>query len=115
MRKILLLSFILTTSFYAIAQTSSPEFGSCFSKANKKSIHNKMDKLLARVSKETNCPKDKLTVSVSEYYNGFYSKSCRHLPKKITIEACGEKRTYKQTAISGAILYWLLGSWTMEK
>jgi len=35
--------------------------------------------------------------------------------KKITFEACGQKRTYKHNGLSGAILYWLLGSWTLEK
>jgi hypothetical protein len=89
--------------------------GVCFTKANKKSIVNKMDNFLTRVSEETNCPKDKLTYTVTEYYTVFYTKTRRHLPKKITFDACGQKRTYKHNGLSGAILYWLLGSWTLEK
>lgn len=115
MKKSLLLILLLTATFFAAGQTQSLNFGTCFTKANKKSIVNKMDNFLTRVSEETNCPKDKLTYSVTEYYTVFYSKTCRHLPKKITFDACGQKRTYKHNGLSGAILHWLLGSWTLEK
>jgi hypothetical protein len=37
------------------------------------------------------------------------------LPKKIALDACGQKKTYKHNGLSAAILYWLLGSWTLEK
>lgn len=103
MKTSILLIFILTTSLFAAAQTQSPNFGTCFTKANKKSIVNKMDNFLTRVSEETNCPKEKLTYTVTEYYTVFYTKTCRHLPKKITFEACGQKRTYKHNGLSGAI------------
>jgi hypothetical protein len=115
MKSSILFIFILTTSLFAAAQTQSPNFGTCFTKANKKSIVNKMDNFLTRVSEETNCPKEKLTYAVTEYYTVFYTKTCRHLPKKITFDACGQKRTYKHNGLSGAIFYWLLGSWTLEK
>jgi hypothetical protein len=115
MKKSLFLGLILTTTFFASGQTQSLNFGTCFSNANKKSIVNKMDNFLTRVSEETNCPKEKLTYTVTEYYTVFYTKTCRHLPKKITFDVCGQKRTYKHNGLSGAILYWLLGSWTLEK
>ena len=115
MKKLIFIIFILTGSLCVTAQTQTHDFGSCFSKANKKSIINKMDNFMTRVSEETNCPKDKITYTVDEYYTVFYSKKCRHLPKRITFNACGEKRTYKHNGLSGAILYWLLGSWILEK
>jgi len=109
MKKIFLMVVIMTSSLLANAQSKSPEFGTCFSKANKNSIAIKMDNFMNRVSEETGCAKDSLTYTV------FYSKKCRHLPKRITFNACGEKRTYKHNGLSGAILYWLLGSWTLDK
>lgn len=115
MKKIILLTFILTASLLANAQTQIHDFGTCFSKANRKSIMNKMDNFMIRVSEETGCPKEKLTYTIDEYYTAFYSKKCRHLPKRITFDACGEKRTYKHVGLSGAILYWFLGSWTLDK
>ncbi|MES2681483.1 MAG: hypothetical protein V4635_16420 [Bacteroidota bacterium] len=115
MKKTFLLAFILTATFFAAGQAQSPDIGTCFSKANKESIKNKMENFLTRVSEETNCPKANITFTVNEYYTVFYSKACRHLPKKITFDACGQKRTYKHNGLSGAILYWLLGSWTLEK
>lgn len=115
MKKIILLSFILVAPFLVAAQSQTQPFGSCFSKANKKSINDKMDNFLTRVSEETGCQKDKLTYTVDELYTVFYTKECRHLPKKITFDACGEKRTYKHNGLSGAVLHWLLGSWTLEK
>ena len=115
MKKSLLLILILTATFFAAGHAQSLNFGTCFTKANKKSIVNKMDNFLTRVSEETNCPKDNLTYTVTEYYTVFYTKTCKHLPKKITFETCGQKRTYKHNGLSGAVLHWLLGSWTLEK
>lgn len=115
MKKIILMTFVLMCTLWATAQTQSHNFGTCFNKANKKSIVNKMDNFMTRVSEETGCPKAKLTYTIDEYYTVFYSKDCRHLPKRITFDACGEKRTYKHNGLSGAILYWLLGSWTLDK
>ena len=115
MKKLLLMTLILTSSLLANAQSKSPEFGTCFSKENKKSIAIKMDNFMMRVSEETGCAKDSLTYTIDEYYTIFYSKKCRHLPKRITFDACGVKRTYKHNGLSGAILYWLLGSWTLDK
>lgn len=107
--------FILTSSLSGNAQSTSNDFGTCFSKANQKSIINKMDNFLTRVSEETGCSKDKITYTVDEYYTVFYKKKCKHLPKRITFNACGVKRTYKHNGLSGAVLHWLLGSWTLEK
>ncbi len=115
MIKLFLMTLMLTGSIWVTAQTQTHDFGTCFSKANKKSITNKMDNFLTLVSEETGCSKDKLTYTVDEYYTVFYSKQCRHLPKRITFFACGEKRTYKHNGLSGAVLYWLLGSWTLDK
>ncbi len=91
------------------------EFGTCFGKQNRKSIENKMDNFLTRVSEETGCAKEKLTFSIDEFYTVFYSKSCRHLPKVLTVDACGEKRIYVHRGLSGNITYWLLGSWALKK
>src|SRR6218665_950080 len=115
MKKIAFMTLILIASIWVTAQTQAHNFGTCFSKENKKSISNKMDNFMTRVSEETGCSKDKITYKVDEYYTVFYSKQCRHLPKRITFDACGEKRTYKHNGLSGAILHWLLGSWTLEK
>ena len=115
MKRILTGLFVLTMTIHVSSQNSKPDFGTCFSKQNRKSIQNKLDNFLTRVSEETNCPKEKLTYTATEFYTSFYSRTCRHLPKRITFEACGEKRTYKHNGLSGAILYWLLGSWTLEK
>lgn len=115
MKKIILMALMVTSSVCVTAQTQTHNFGTCFGKANRKSINNKMDNFLTRVSEETGCSKDKLTYTVDEYYTVFYSKQCRHLPKRITFDACGEKRTYKHNGLSGAVLYWLLGSWTLDK
>jgi hypothetical protein len=115
MKKVILLNIILLGSLWATAQIQLHDFGTCFSKANKKSIINKMDNFMTRVGEETGCSKDKLTYTIDEYYTIFYTKQCKHLPKRITFDACGEKRSYKHNGLSGAILYWLLGSWTLEK
>ncbi len=116
MKKLLLFAFILTIISSCISIPNyKQEFGTCFSNGNKKSIANKMDNFLDRVSEETGCKKEEITYRVEEYYTGFYSKECRHLPKRITFDTCGQKRTYKHRGLSGAILYWLLGSWTLEK
>jgi len=106
---------MLSGSIWVTAQIQTYDFGTCFSNSNKKSIINKMDNFLSRVSEDTGCSKDKLTYTIDEYYTVFYSKQCRHLPKRITFDACGEKRTYKHNGLSGAVLYWLLGSWTLDK
>jgi len=113
-RSILILS-ILIGVINANAQSEKYQFATCFGKANKKSINNKMENFINRVSVETGCPASKITYTVDEYYTGFYSKKCKHLPKRISFDACGEKRTYKHNGLSGAVLYWLLGSWVSEK
>lgn len=115
MRKLILTTFIFTGCILVNAQSQNHDFGTCFKKANRRSIVNKMDNFMTRVSEETGCSKDKLTYKVDEYYTVFYSKQCRHLPKRMTFDACGEKRKYKHNGLSGAVLYWLLGSWTLEK
>lgn len=115
MKKLLFLTIILISSLFVQAQSQSHDLGTCFSKSNKKSIMNKMDNFITRVSEETGCTKDKITFNVDEYYTVFYSKKCKHLPKRITFDACGAKRTYKHNGLSGAVLHWLLGSWTLEK
>jgi hypothetical protein len=115
MKQVILLFFILIKTLFVSAQTQKHDFGTCFGKGNLKSINNKMEKFLTRVSDETGCPKDKLTYTIDEFYTVFYTKSCRHLPKKITFEVCGKKRTYEHMGLSGNITYWLLGSWALDK
>ncbi len=115
MRTIILVAVLLFSIGGIMAQEKPLEFGTCFSKGNTKSIINKMDNFKSRVSEETGCEKDEITFEVNELYTVFYTKECRHLPKRITFNACGEKRVYKHNGLSGAILYWLLGSWTLVK
>ena len=110
-----LLFFMLALPLVSVAQDPQPETGSCFGRSNRASISEKMQNLLVRVSAETGCAKDKITYSVDEYYTGFYSRACRHLPKRITFDACGEKRSYMHNGLSGAVLHWLLGSWSLDK
>ncbi len=114
MKQLSFLIILFTLPVLSMAQLQVHDFGSCFNKANRKSIDNKMENFLARVSEETNCPKDKLTYTVDEYFTTFYSKTCRHLPKKITFDVNGVKRTYVHTGLSGNITYWLLGSWSLD-
>lgn len=113
--KNLILVFILLSIPYFVKGQQYSDIGSCFSKSNKKSINKKMDNFLSRVSEETNCPKENITYVIVERYTTFYSKECRHLPKKISFNSCGKSWTYKHNGLSGAVLYWLLGSWTLEK
>lgn len=113
MRQHLFFAFFLAAPLFVGAQTQTPDFGSCFGKANRKSIEIKMDNLMARVGEEAGCPKDKLTYTVEEYYTVFYTKQCKHLPKRISFDVCGEKRTYLHKGLSGNIAYWLLGSWAL--
>lgn len=113
MKNLLLIPLLLILIQPLSAQTKAHDFGTCFSKSNRKSIDNKMDNFLTRVSLETGCTKDSLTYTIDEYYTGYYSKSCRHLPKRITFNVRGEKRTYVHNGLSGVILHWLLGSWSL--
>lgn len=116
MTRVFVFSMVLfLLPFVVTAQANKHEFGNCFGKANKKSINIKMENLLAKISEETGCAKDKLSYTVDEFYTTFYSKPCRHLPKKITFNVCGEKRTYQHKGLSGNITNWLLGSWELAK
>jgi hypothetical protein len=115
MKHLLFLAMVLIIPVLGMAQKQTHDFGSCFNKANRKSIHNKMENLMTRVSEETNCPKDSLTYTVEDSYTGYYSKGCRYLPKRITFNVCGEKRTYVHEGLSGNITYWLLGGWSLAK
>ncbi len=54
MKKSFLLILIFATTISAVGQIQSHYFETCFSKANKKSIKNKMDNFLLKVSEETN-------------------------------------------------------------
>ena len=74
-----------------------------------------MDRLFAQVSKETGCPVEKLTYSVDKYYTDFYTQPCRHLPERISVDACGTRKSYRHRGLSGNITNWLLGSWTSVK
>lgn len=113
MKHSIFILLILISPIFVNAQMQTHDFGTCFSKANQKSITNKMESILNRVSRETACPKDKITYTVDEYYTGFYSKNCRHLPKKITFNANGVLKTYKHEGLSGSMLNWLWGSWKL--
>ena len=102
-------------SVSAFGQTTNHEIGLGFSKSNRKSINFKIENLLARVAEETNCNKDSIRFSVLDNYTTFYSKDSKHLPKQIEFDVCGNKITYKHNGLSGAVLYWLLGSWVKVK
>ncbi len=110
---------ILFTSYFVLnvcnAQPINEPVGQCFSKGNRKSMQEKMTKLIQRVSRDAGCPVDSITYLIIKKYTVFYTKPCRHLPKVVTFYACGQERTYYHGAISGAALYWLLGSWTYLK
>ncbi len=110
--KFLLLYFMVLAS-PTFAQQDA--IGEGFSKANRKSIDRKMSNLINRVSEETSCPAEKITFQVLEKYTTFYSKSDRHLPERIEFQSCGQRVVYKHNGLSGAALYWLLGSWVQEK
>jgi len=97
------------------AQSSTRQWATCFSTSNQKSIDQKMEKFLEKVSKETQCPLSEISYTVVEFYTGFYTQECRHLPKKITVTAQGKEYTYLHRGLSGAVGYWLLGSWKLEK
>jgi hypothetical protein len=97
------------------AQSSTRQWATCFSTSNQKSIDQKMEKLLEKVSKETACPLSELAYTVVTSYTGFYTAECRHLPKKIVVTAQGKEYTYLHRGLSGAVGYWLLGSWKLEK
>ncbi len=114
MKQFILILVILNMPIISFTQNHKSDFGSCFNKSNRKSISNKMDNFLTRVSKETGCPKEKLIYSIDEFYTVFYSKPCKHLPKRITFEVCGKKITYIHQGLSGNITYWLLGSWVLS-
>ena len=111
----IVIALLLFSFLRAEAQTQPYEFGTCFSKGNRKSIENKMDKLLKRVGQEYGSPVEKITFKVDEYYTVFYTHECRHLPKRITFDIEGKKATYRHSGLSGAITYWLLGSWSRVK
>jgi|GEM_PF-2441162 len=106
-----LIVFFCSNSLYS--QTNRDAVGQGFSKQNRKSIDIKMNKLIQRVSEENNCPLDSISYVVIDKYTTFYSKSNRHLPKKIMFKVFNKQVTYKHEGLSGAILYWLLGSWVL--
>lgn len=54
------------------AQSQELAFGNCFNKANRKSIANKMDNFLTRVSQETGCSKEKWLCSRKMCLRLFY-------------------------------------------
>lgn len=105
--------FLSTTSL--VAQSATSQWATCFSASSQKSIDQKMEKFLEKVSKETQCPLSELRYSVVASYTGFYSSECRQLPKKIVVTAQGKEYTYNHQGLSGALGYWLLGSWKLEK
>lgn len=91
-----------------------PDLGTCFNKTNRKSIQNKMDNLITKISKESGCAKDSIHYEITEYFTGFYKKPCRHLPKIIAIKACGKSLIYESAALSGSLGDWLLGVWVPQ-
>jgi len=97
------------------SQVLNEPVGQCFVKGNRKSIEKKMNNLLNRVSSETGCPIDSITYIIVDKYTGFYTKKCRHLPQIITFQVCGKELTYYHNGLSGAVLYWILGSWVQKK
>lgn len=105
--------FLSATSL--VAQSATSQWATCFSASSQKSIDQKMEKFLEKVSKETQCPLSKLSYTIVQSYTGLYTQECRHLPKKIVVTAQGKEYTYMHQGLSGAVGYWLLGSWKLEK
>lgn len=111
MKHLVILCISLTFVMNLQAQNTKYSFGTCFSEGNRKSIEKKMIKFETHLIKENNCPADSISWVVDQYYTVFYTQTCRHLPKQITVTARGNKSTYKHRGLSGAVLYWLLGKW----
>ena len=107
---ILFLAFLSSSVF-----AQNEPIGNGFSKSNRKSIEEKMKNLMKRVSEEMQCPLDSISYTVLDKYTTFYSKESRHLPEVIQFKGCGKTMTYKHNGLSGAVLYWLLGSWVQVK
>lgn len=105
----------IVCSNLGFGQTTNYSFGTGFSKNNKKSIIAKMNNLIERVSEEKNCQKDSISIEVKQFYTTFYTNPNRHLPKQIEINVCGKLYKYKHNGLSGAVLYWLIGSWVEVK
>jgi len=99
--------------FCCTAQKAT-QFSHCFGKDNTTAIKKKMDKLLTKISKESGCAKDKITYKVTDSYTKFYSQPCRHLPRKIMVDACGKQTSYTHNGISGDAGQWLIGSWKKD-
>lgn len=66
MRPGIVIALLIFSFLHAEAQTQPYEFGTCFSKGNRKSIENKMDKLLKRVGQEYGSPVEKITFKVDD-------------------------------------------------
>ncbi|MDZ4758536.1 MAG: hypothetical protein SGJ10_10450 [Bacteroidota bacterium] len=112
---ILVIYTFLLAPINSLAQSKNEPIGQCFVKGNRKAIEKKMTKLILKVSKETRCPINSITYSIIKKYTVFYTNPCRHLPKVITFYACGQVFTYNHQGLSGAVGYWLLGSWKKQK
>lgn len=115
MRKTAFLTLIYCFAISLQAQEQRHNIGACFSPGNQRSIEKKMDHFLEKVSKDLQCPVESIAYTVVENYTGFYTDSCRHLPKVIEVQAQGKTYTYVHTGLSGAVGNWLLGSWKLKK
>lgn len=114
MKKLTFVVFVSLGYFQLSGQAQEISFNNCFGKSNRQSINKKMESLLKQINDETGCIESKVTYTIDDYYTTFYTKKCRHLPKRITVDACGETLTYVHDGLSGAVLHWLLGSWTLS-
>jgi hypothetical protein len=106
---------LILSPISSYSQVINEPVGQCFVRGNRKSIEKKMNNLLNRVSVEMNCPIDSITYTIIDKYTGFYTKECRHLPKVVNFNGCGNVQTYYHNGLSGAVLYWILGSWVQKK
>ncbi len=95
------------------AQTANNQVGIGFSSRNQKSIHNTMERLIDKASKELKSPLDSITYIINESYTGFYTKKSRHLPKRVTFTNGRQTIVYGHRGLSGAVLYWVCGKWVI--
>lgn len=79
-------------------------------------ITNKMDELKTRVELELGCKVDTLKFTVVDKYIQYSKpkKTNMNPPKTIVVEACEQRLTYINVAVSGYIYYWAEGTWTLD-
>lgn len=75
-----------------------------------------MNELKTRVELELGCKIDTLDYTIVDKYiqHGNPKKADLNPPKTIVVEACEQRLTYINVAVSGYIYYWTEGTWTLD-